>query len=119
MHESFFPAVRELYSLCDSERDAAKARTGGNLRGEHAILSPAIEREERSRARGLSLTRSDGFSKNFRPGPSSLLSLHGERKEGRSEVSARKSQQRTELTFAVASLSRGGGPRVHSGARPG
>lgn len=74
MHESsFFSAVRELYSLRDSERDAAKARTGGNLRGEHAILSPAIEREERSRARGLSLTRSDGFSKNFRPGPSSLL----------------------------------------------
>lgn len=54
MHKSFFSAVRELYSLCDSERDAAKARTGGNLRGEHAILSPAIEREERSRARGLS-----------------------------------------------------------------
>lgn len=119
MHKSFFSAVRELYSLCDSERDAAKARTGGNLRGEQRD-SLSCHRERRALARERTLSHEvRRFFKELPPRPF-FASFASRRKEGGTLRSLRaKEPTRTELTFAVASLSRGGGPRVHSGARPG
>ena len=80
------------------------ARTGGNLlrRGEHATLIRSLlpcqrcierilnEKERFARARERTATRSDGFLKNFRPGPPRPAFPFGakaaERTEGRSCV---------------------------------
>lgn len=104
----FSAECKRLFSSCaDSERDAATARTGGNLRGGHArSSSPAIERGEPFASREDS-HGSDGFSKNFRPGPSSLLFRFTAKGRRDAPKSPRvKSQHAPRYIFAVASLAR-------------